>query len=139
MEVNKVFLHEAVNSEQCYQVHNSPGGGAQQHLPVVTAAVDEDVSCCSIRPRAAEAFWSVALLQGALIFLHGQAVVGQTQLLVGRLWVKLKRLTWKRGGGEERRRRLASQRFSRFSTHHHLTSAAEERQADNQPQVKCLR
>lgn len=105
-EENQVFLHEVVWQRtvyiQYYQYHNSPGGGAQQHLPVVTAAVDEDVSCCSVRPRAAEALWSVALLQGALIFLHGQAVVGQTQLLVGRLWVKLKRLTWKCGGGEDR-------------------------------------
>jgi hypothetical protein len=101
MEVNKVFLHEVVN-KQYYQNPNSPGGGAQQHLPVVTAAVHEDGSRCSVRTRAAETFWSVALLQGALIFLHGQAVVGQTQLLVGRLRVKLKRLTWKRGGGEDR-------------------------------------
>ena len=49
---NEVFLHEAVWQRtvyiQYYQYPNSPGGGAQQHLPVVTAAVDEDGSRGSV-------------------------------------------------------------------------------------------
>ena len=71
---------------------HSPRGGPQQHLPVVAAAVDEDVAGGAVRPRAAEPLRRVALLQRALVLLHGQAVVGQTQLLVGRFGVQLERL-----------------------------------------------
>lgn len=58
-------------------------------------AVNEDITSCSIGARAAETLRGVALLQRALVLLHGQAVVGQTKLLVGRLWVQLEGLTWR--------------------------------------------
>lgn len=61
----------------------------------MATTVNEDVTSCTIRARSAEALRSVALLQRALILLHGQTVIGQTQLFVGRLWVQLERLTWK--------------------------------------------
>lgn len=76
----------------------SPRGSSQQHLPVVAAAVDEDVPGSAVGPRAAEALWSVALLKRALILLHGQTVIGQTQLLVGRLGVQFEGLAWVGGG-----------------------------------------
>lgn len=71
----------------CVGVRFLPRGSSQQHLPVVTAAVNEDVPGSAVRPRAAETLRRVAFLQRALVLLHGQAVVGQTQLLVGCLWV----------------------------------------------------
>lgn len=70
-----------------------PGRGSHHHLPVVAAAVDEDIACCTIAPCPAEPLGRVALLQGALILLHLQPVVGDLQLLVSHLGVQLKRLT----------------------------------------------
>lgn len=71
---------------------DSPCRGSQQHLPIVAAAVDEDVAGGAVRARAAEALRRVALLQRALVLLHGQAVVGQAQLFVSRLGVQFERL-----------------------------------------------
>lgn len=73
-----------------------PRGRSQQDLPVVATTVDEDVTGGAVRAGSAEAFGGVALLQRALVLLHGQTVIGQTQLFVGRLRVQLERLTWKR-------------------------------------------
>lgn len=56
---------------------HSPGRRPHQHLPVVAAAVNEDVAGSAVGARAAEALRCVALLQGALVLLHGQAVVGE--------------------------------------------------------------
>lgn len=61
----------------------------------MAAAVDEDVPSRAVGARAAEPLGGVALLQGALVLLHGQAVVGQAQLLVSRLGVQLEGLTWR--------------------------------------------
>lgn len=55
-------------------------------------AVNEDITSSTVRARAAETLRGVALLQRALVLLHGQAVVGQTQLLVGCFWVQLEGL-----------------------------------------------
>lgn len=73
-----------------------PRGRSQQDLPVVATTVDEDVPGGAVRARSTEALGGVALLQRALVLLHGQTVVGQTQLFVGRLRVQLERLAWKK-------------------------------------------
>lgn len=73
-----------------------PCGCSQQDLPVVATAVDEDVTGSAVGAGSTEALGGVALLQRALVLLHGQTVIGQTQLFVGCLWVQLERLTWKR-------------------------------------------
>lgn len=78
-----------------------PCGRSQQDLPVVATAVNEDVTGGAVGARTAEALGGVALLQRALVLLHGQAVVGQPQLFVSRLWVQLERLAWKRKKFEE--------------------------------------
>lgn len=73
-----------------------PRGRSQQDLPVVATTVDEDVPGGAVGARSTEALGGVALLQRALVLLHGQTVVGQTQLFVGRLRVQLERLAWKK-------------------------------------------
>lgn len=72
-----------------------PCGCSQQDLPVVATTVNEDITSRAIGACSAEPLGGVALLQWALILLHGQTIVGQTQLFVGRFWVQLERLTWK--------------------------------------------
>lgn len=62
----------------------------------MAAAVDEDVAGGAVGAGAAEALGGVTLLQGALVLFHGQAVVGQAQLLVSRLGVQLEGLTWRK-------------------------------------------
>lgn len=42
----------------------------------MTAAVDENVADGSIAPRPAKPLRRVALLQGALVFLHLEPIVG---------------------------------------------------------------
>lgn len=66
----------------------------------MAATVDEDVPSGAVGARAAEPLGSVTLLQGALVLLHGQAVVGQAQLLVSRLGVQLEGLTWRETADE---------------------------------------
>lgn len=61
----------------------------------MAAAVDEDVPSGAVGARAAEPLRCVTLLQGALVLLHGQAVVGQAQFLVSCLGVQLEGLTWR--------------------------------------------
>lgn len=77
-----------------------PRGRSQQDLPVVATTVDEDVPGGAVRARSTEALGGVALLQRALVLLHGQTVIGQTQLFVGRLRVQLERLAWKSALGQ---------------------------------------
>lgn len=91
------FSHKHTPSQACVSVY-LPGGCSQQHLPVVTPAVYEDITGRSVRAGATETLRSVALLKGTFILLHGQAVIGKTEFLVGRLWVKLEWLTWKKRG-----------------------------------------
>lgn len=74
-------------------VRYSPCRCSQQHLPVVTSTVNEHVTRSAVGARAAETLRGVALLQRALILLHGQTVIGQTQLLVGGFGVQLEGLT----------------------------------------------
>lgn len=59
----------------------------------MAAAVDEDIAGGTVRSGSAEAFRSVTFLQGAFILLHGQTVIGKTQLLMGCFGVEFKRLT----------------------------------------------
>lgn len=74
------------------EAHVLPRGRSQQDLPVVATTVDEDVPGGAVRARSTEALGGVALLQRALVLLHGQTVIGQTQLFVGCLRVQLERL-----------------------------------------------
>lgn len=83
-------LHKAPLWRMCFL----PCGRSQQDLPVVAATVNEDITSCAVGACSAEALRGVALLQRALVLLHGQTVVGQTQLFVGRLRVQFERLTW---------------------------------------------
>lgn len=73
-----------------------PRGRSQQDLPVVATAVDEDVTGGAVRAGSTEALGGVALLQRALVLLHGQTVIRQTQLFMGCLRVQLERLAWKK-------------------------------------------
>lgn len=59
----------------------------------MAAAVDEDVASCAVAACSAEPLWRVALLQGALVLLHLQPVIGDLQLLVSHLGVQLEWLT----------------------------------------------
>lgn len=59
----------------------------------MAATVDEDVASGTIGSGSAEALRSVTLLQGAFILLHGQTVIGEAQLLMGRFGVQFERLT----------------------------------------------
>lgn len=91
------LISDAVDYKKtCAHVCFLPRGRSQQDLPVVATAVDEDVAGGAVGAGSTEALGGVALLQRALVLLHGQTVIGQTQLFVGCLRVQLERLTWKR-------------------------------------------
>lgn len=55
------FSHKHTPSQACVSVY-LPGGCSQQHLPVVTPAVYEDITGRSVRAGATETLRSVALL-----------------------------------------------------------------------------
>lgn len=82
------IIHSRVYMCVCF----SPCGCSQQHLPVVAPAVNEDITSSTIGACAAETLWGVALLQRAFVLLHGQTVVGKTQLLMGCFWVQFEGL-----------------------------------------------
>lgn len=59
----------------------------------MAATVDEDVASGTVGSGSTEPFRSVTLLEGAFILLHGQTVIGEAQLLMGRFGVQFERLT----------------------------------------------